>query len=316
MVRNFIFFSVIFLNVLFLYFLKHNEIKDEIKVVIEPGMRLYDISEILERREIIQNKFLFILWTKINMSDKSLKYGEYKFHGTYSVNAVLKKLKEGKSLNRKITIVEGSTKSDLLDFLKTLDPNSNLKLNEIPENIIANTYFYEFYENPRMILDRIILKSNEISESVWESRNEEIPLNNISEMFVLASIVEKETSKKKEKPIISGVFYNRIEKDMKLQSDPTVVYAITGGKSKMKRKLLRKDLKIKSDFNTYLNKGLPPEPICFPGIESLKSTVKPVKSNYLYFVANFSDGGHTFASTYKEHLQNIKNVKKLRKNNE
>ena len=106
MVRNFIFFSVIFLNVLFLYFLKHNEIKDEIKVVIEPGMRLYDISEILERREIIQNKFLFILWTKINMSDKSLKYGEYKFHGTYSVNAVLKKPKEGKSLNRKITIAK------------------------------------------------------------------------------------------------------------------------------------------------------------------------------------------------------------------
>ena len=118
MVRNFIFFSVIFLNVLFLYFFKHNEIKDEIKVVIEPGMRLYDISEI-RNVEIIQNKFLFILWTKINMSDKSLKYGEYKFHGTYSVNAVLKKLKEGKSLNRKITIVEGSTKeSDLLIFLK------------------------------------------------------------------------------------------------------------------------------------------------------------------------------------------------------
>ena len=188
-----------------------------------------------------------------------------------------------------------------------------MSMSDIPENIIANTYFYKFSDNPKIILEKIVKKSSQISDRIWASRNIEISIQNISEMFILASIIEKETSKKIEKPIISGVFYNRFKKNMKLQSDPTVVYAITNGKSKMDRKLLRRDLKIKSKYNTYVNKGLPPSPICFPGIDSLYATINPSNSDYLYFVSNFKDGGHIFSSTYKQHLQNIKKVQKLRK---
>ena len=121
-------------------------------------------------------------------------------------------------------------------------------------------------------------------------------------MFILASIVEKETSIKNEKPLISGVFYNRLNKNMRLQSDPTVIYAITEGKYKLKRNLTRKDLKFKSVHNTYVNKGLPPSIIGFPGKDSLLSATSK-KSDLLYFVAKNEGGEHYFSSNYKQHLK-------------
>ena len=313
MIRHFFLLLIIFINFLFLFFFKEKEILDGRTIIIEPGMKLGQISKILLDEDLIRNKNFFIIWAKLNLSEKKLKYGEYKFEGEYSINKILNKLKEGKSLDRKITIIEGTTKFDLLNNLNSLRDDFKLSISDIPENIIANTYFYNFSDNPKIILEKIVKKSSQISDRIWASRNIQISIQNISEMFVLASIIEKETSKKIEKPIISGVFYNRFKKNMKLQSDPTVVYAITNGKSKMDRKLLRRDLKIKSKYNTYVNKGLPPSPICFPGIDSLYATINPSNSDYLYFVSNFKDGGHIFSSTYKQHLQNIKKVQKLRK---
>ena len=313
MIRHFFLLLIIFINFLFLFFFKEKEILDGRTIIIEPGMKLGQISEVLLDEDIIRNKNFFIIWAKLNLSEKKLKYGEYKFEGAYSINKILNKLKEGKSLDRKITIIEGTTKFDLLNNLNSLRDDFKLSISDIPENIIANTYFYNFSDNPKIILEKIVKKSSQISDRIWASRNIQISIQSISEMFVLASIIEKETSKKIEKPIISGVFYNRFKKNMKLQSDPTVVYAITNGKSKMDRKLLRRDLKIKSKYNTYVNKGLPPSPICFPGIDSLYATINPSNSDYLYFVSNFKDGGHIFSSTYKQHLQNIKKVQKLRK---
>lgn len=277
-------------------------------------MQLNQISSILKENNLIKNKFIFESWIKINFLEKKLKYGEYLFINEVSIYSIQKKLVEGKSLNRKITIVEGWSKKDLLLYLNNLSIREKLRIENIPDNIVADTYFYKVSDNPMQILDIIISKSNDISSKIWEERDETIPLKNISEMFILASIVEKETSLKKERSIISGVFYNRIEKKMRLQSDPTVVYAITLGKRKMERNLSRKDLKIDSKYNTYVNKGLPPSPICFPGVESLQGTAKPYKSNYLYFVSNNLNGGHYFSSNYKEHLEFIKSKKS--KNNE
>ena len=132
-------------------------------------------------------------------------------------------------------------------------------------------------------------------------------------MFILASIVEKETAIKNEKPLISGVFYNRLKKNMRLQSDPTVIYSLTEGKYRLKRKLTRKDLKFKSPHNTYVNKGLPPSIIGFPGKDSLLSTTLPKKSDLFYFVAKNHGGEHYFSSNYKQHLKNIKASKDEKK---
>ena len=317
MIRTFFFLSIVALNLIFYFFFKENEISDVKKIIIEPGMKLDQISKNLYEAKIIKNKFIFKVWVKINLAEKKLKYGEYSFDKRVSIDSALKKLTKGKSLNRKITIVEGSSKNDLLNLLSQIDPKNTLELKDISNEIIADTYFYDFSDNSRKILDNIILISKNVSRRVWENRDKSIPLSSITEMFTLASIVEKETFLKRERSLISGVFYNRFKKNMKLQSDPTVVYAITKGKNKLSRKLLRKDLKFASEFNTYLHKGLPPEPICIPGLESLQGTAKPYKSDFLYFVSkNMRDEGHLFATNYKDHLKNIKKVRKTKKADE
>ena len=310
MIKNLILLLIIIPNFLFYLFFKEEKI-NEVKIIIKPGMQLNQIANILKEKKLIKNDFIFKTWVIINNSQKKLKYGEYYFNKKISLNIILEKLKEGKSFNRKITIVEGSTKNDLLKILNQLDYNNRIRLTDIPNSLVADTYFYKVSDNADVILNNIVKKSNEISKKIWKERDQKIPLNDVNELFILASIVEKETFIKEEKSIISGVFYNRFKKNMKLQSDPTVVYAITLGKKKMDRKLLRKDLKIKSKFNTYVYKGLPPEPICIPGIESLIATSKPFKSKYLYFVSkNKKNEGHLFSEKYKDHLENIKSVKK------
>ncbi len=317
MTRHVIFFLIIFVNLNFFLFFQKKEIIDEVRIIIEPGMQLNEISDILFKNGLLKDKFTFNLWVRINNLERNLKFGEYLFDKEVSPNLILRKLKEGKSLNRKITIVEGTSKVDLLNILNGLDSNITLNQEDIPNYIVANTYFYQVSENPKDILKNIQKESNDISRKIWEERDLSIPLKNINELFILASIIEKETFLDEEKPIISGVFYNRFKKNMKLQSDPTVVYAITLGKRKMGRKLLRKDLKFESKFNTYINKGLPPSPICIPGIESLIGASRPFKSNYLYFVSkNKKNEGHVFSVNYKDHLDSIRSIKKNLKNNE
>ena len=310
MIKNLVILLIIIPNLFFYFFFKEENI-DDVKIIIKPGMQLDQIAHLLKENRLIKNESIFKTWVIINNSQKKLKFGEYYFSKKISANILLEKLKKGKSLYRKITIIEGSTKSDLFKILNELDSNENVEFQDIPNSLVADTYFYKVSDNSEVILNNIIKKSNEISKKIWNERDKKIPLNDVNELFILASIVEKETFIKKEKSIISGVFYNRFKKNMKLQSDPTVVYAITLGKKKMNRKLLRKDLKIKSKFNTYINKGLPPEPICIPGVESLVATSKPFKSNFLYFVSkNKKNEGHIFSEKYKDHLENIKSVKK------
>ena len=310
MIKNLIFLFIVCLNFLFYLFFKEENI-NEVKIIIKPGMQLNQIANVLKQNGLIKNESLFKTWVIINNSQKELKFGEYYFNKKISLNIILEKLKKGKSLHRKLTIIEGSTKSDLLGILNELDSKTLISFDDIPNSLVAETYFYEVSDNAKVILNNVIKKSNEISKKIWNERNKQIPLKDINELFVLASIVEKETFIKEEKSIISGVFYNRFKKNMKLQSDPTVVYAITLGKKKMERKLLRKDLKIKSKFNTYVIKGLPPEPICIPGIDSIFAASRPSKSNFLYFVSkNKKNEGHLFSEKYKDHLENIKSVKK------
>ena len=314
MIKNLIFLFIIALNFLFYVFFKEENI-NEVKVIIKPGMQLNQIANLLKQNGLIKNESVFKIWVIINNAQKELKFGEYYFNKKISLNIILEKLKKGKSLYRKLTIIEGSTKSDLLKILYEFDSKTLITFDDIPNSLVAETYFYKVSDNAEVILNNIIKKSNEISTKIWNERNEQIPLNDVNDLFILASIVEKETFIKEEKSIIAGVFYNRFKKNMKLQSDPTVVYAITLGKKKMRRKLLKKDLKIKSKFNTYVNKGLPPEPICIPGIDSLIATSRPSKSNYLYFVSkNKKNEGHLFSEKYKDHLENIKSVRKKLKN--
>ena len=276
-------------------------------------MNLEEISEELFSKKIIQNPNLFKIWVKLSFSEKKIRFGEFIFEKSNSIYDVTEKLINGDVFYRKLTIIEGSYKYELLNILKEIDPQSSLEYGDVSDLIIADTYSYQVTDSAERILNDIKKLSKDVSHKIWSERDTSIPLKSINEMFILASIVEKETAIKNEKPLISGVFYNRLKKNMRLQSDPTVIYSITQGKYRFKRKLTRKDLKFKSLHNTYVNKGLPPSIIGFPGKDSLLSTSLPKKSNLLYFVAKNEGGEHYFSSNYKQHLKNIKASKDEKK---
>ena len=166
------------------------------------------------------------------------------------------------------------------------------------KNFSRNTQIKNMKNNMSLILDE-----------AWKNRDKNLPLKNKEELLILASIVEKETGISAERDRIAGVFINRINLGMKLQSDPTVIYAVTLGKYKLERPLSKRDLKIKSPYNTYFTYKLPPTPICNPGKKAIFATANPLETKDLYFVAN-GNGGHSFSRTLREH--NI-HVQKLRK---
>ena len=315
MIYKISFVLILFVNSIFELFIKENKINTSQDIIINKGMRLDQISTLLHDNEIINNKNLFKLWVKIHFSEKNIMFGEYRFENKLSIDSVFKKISKGETLLRKLTIIEGWSKFDLYSKVKSLYPETNLKLDEMPTFIVADTYLFNVMEGSEKLIENIKKKSADTADALWKKRLMDSPLSNINEMFTLSSIVEKETSINEERHKIAGVFYNRINKGMRLQSDPTVVYALTQGKSKLERKLLRKDLRFKSKFNTYMNRGLPPEPICYPGLDSLKAVIFPEKNNLFFFVADPKNNGHIFSKDYDQHLKNIKNIKNFKKQN-
>ncbi len=307
------FLSILFFNFFSLLIFEKHDNSQITNVIITPGMNLEKISKKLHSKKIINNQDIFKIWVKLNFLEKKLKFGEFVFEKSNSIHDVTEKLTNGDVAFRKLTIIEGSYKYELLNILKEIDPKSSLEYVDVTDLIVADTYSYQITDSAERILSNIIKISSDFYNQIWSERDPTIPLKSINEMFVLASIVEKETSIKDEKPVISGVFYNRLNKKMRLQSDPTVIYSITQGKHKLKRKLTRKDLRFKSEYNTYVNKGLPPSIIGFPGKDSLLSATLPKKSDLLYFVAKNKDGGHYFSTNYKQHLKNIKASKDEKK---
>ena len=277
-------------------------------------MGLSEVSDLLKKKNIIKSKLAFKVWIKVNFVETKIKFGEYQFEKEVSVNKIVRKLKNGDLFFRKFTIVEGTTKFDLLKKINKIYPDQKIDISELSDFFVAETYYYNVAESANELIKNISKSSSEIVKKLWSQRDEELPLKNMKEVFILSSIIEKETSLDYEKKEVAGVFYNRLKKGMRLQSDPTVIFSITKGKKKFNRKLLRKDLKFKSPFNTYLNKGLPPLPICFPGIKSIKATVNPDQNDYFYFVADPKINGHIFSKHYHQHLKNIKKIKEYKIN--
>ena len=287
-------------------FYKTYNISDNSKVIINPGWNINKISDLLAENAIIKNKNTFKLWIKLNYFEKKIKYGEYDFSGRTSIDLITKKLVKGETINRFITIKEGISNYDFISLLKS----KGKKVDEIkvPEFIIADTYVYKFHDSTEKILQDIQKKSSEIIKKEYNQYQKNMDYELLKSDYILASIIEKETGKKSEMNKIAGVFLNRLQIKMRLQSDPTVIFGITKGK-KFDRKLTRKDLKFESKYNTYRIKGLPPNAISIPSIDAIKAVLNPYRGKYLYFVAN-KQGGHFFSENYEEHLDKIKRLKK------
>jgi UPF0755 protein len=242
--------------------------------------------------------------SRIAFLRKKINNGEYIIKHNESILSVLLKLVKGESLIRKIVIPEGYTVKMIIETIKSTDSLTG-EIDEIPEegSLMPDTYFYKFNSSRKSIIDRMKKQQQKVMKRVLEKNKTQLTER---EIMTLASIIEKETSKDSERPIIASVFINRLNSGMRLQSDPTVIYAIENTEGKLVKIITKNDLKKKLPHNTYSIKGLPPTPICCPGEKSLMSVVEHKQTPYLYFVADGGGKYHRFSSTQQEHISNSK----------
>jgi len=280
-------------------------------LVVPRGTGLGSIAKILEGEGVLEERFSFVLGVRISGRAQGLKAGEYVFPAGVSGRQVMEILSLGRGVQHSMTFAEGLDVREIVALLSSEEKLVGEMENIPPEGaILPETYDFLRGESRGEILERAVAAQVTLLDELWQARDTDIKLDSSEEAVVLASIVEKETGVSAERARIAGVFYNRLARGMPLQSDPTVIYALTEGRRELGRALLRKDWVVESPYNTYKNKGLPPGPICNPGRAALEAVLHPEKHSYLYFVAD-GKGGHAFASTLSEHNRNIGNWRRV-----
>ncbi len=280
------------------------------KIVLVPrNTSLKEIAYILHDAKVIKAPMVFYGAAKLFNHFNRLKAGEYVFSPHTSPIQVINVLRLGRSVIHQITIPEGTTVYYAMELLRNQPILLGDIIGEIPEgSLMPDTYFFSYGDTRQGMINRMQEKMSAKLEALWLKRDQSIPLKNQHEAIILASIIEKETSLSKEKPRVSAVFLNRIKKDMKLQADPTIIYAISNKTGKLGRPLTKQDLKYDSPYNTYLYKGLPPTPIANPGIEAIKAALNPIKTSDLFFVVD-GTGGHAFSDNLAEHNDNVRSYR-------
>ena len=278
---------------------------DRTVVVIEPGSGLQRIARQLAEAGVLDRPEVFIAMLRYTGEYRDLKAGEYAFDPAISPEAVTGKLVDNDVLSHAVTIPEGLTVYEIFDLLRqNTDLTGDLPEDVAEGSLLPETYHFNRGESRADIVRRMQLSLQAVVAELWENRAAGLPFTTPEEALVLASIVEKETGVASERPHIAGVFVNRLNKGMRLQSDPTVVYALTGGQGPLGRELTRQDWKADNPYNTYQNTGLPPGPIANPGRDAIAAAMKPMQTKDLYFVAD-GTGGHAFAETLKQHNRNV-----------
>lgn len=277
------------------------------------GATIHSTANSLKRYGLV-NSAQFVVWTaKLLRIDGELKSGHYDVNSNTSVLSLLDDFSKAQVATRKITLIEGQT---IKEYYQLLSQNpaltSQLSFEKVLQKTSAqapydgkfwpDTYQINYADSVLSVLNRSHALLQEKLSKAWNDKAKDLLLKNADQALILASLIEKETANDAEKPKIAGVFMNRLKVGMRLQTDPTVAYALGDAYT---GKLNKKDLWFKSPYNTYRHKGLPPGAIGSVGLESLRAATHPLKSDYLYFVAK-KDGTHAFAKTYKQHLINIK----------
>lgn len=287
-------------------------LEEEVVVNINRGASSQKVADILAENGVIDDPLWFRVLLKYQKADGNLKAGEYLFTPHLSMFDVLEKLCQGDVLYHKFTIPEGYTVGQVMYQLMREDLLSG-EFEVLPQEgtILPETYTFQKGEQRKVIIDKAVAAMQDKLREIWENRDAGLPYKNAQEMLIMASIIEKETGVGDERAKVASVFVNRLQKGMLLQTDPTVIYALTEGKVELDRVLTRKDLQVDNPYNTYKYTGLPPTPICNPGSEALYAAAHPAQTDYLYFVAN-GTGGHNFAKTLKEHNDNVAYWKKIR----
>lgn len=276
----------------------------ETDVVIKPGVGLKGIAQELHDADVIENPLLFEVGVRLRRMTPSLKAGEYAIPSKASMLDIMDILISGRTIQHKITVAEGLT-SDMVMKLVVADPVLVGAAGATPPEgtLLPQTYLFTRDTTRAEIISRMQKAQRELIAKLWANRAADLPFKSPEEAVTLASIVEKETSIPEERRHIAAVFVSRLRLGMKLQSDPTIIYAISRGYP-LGRGIRQSELVKATPYNTYVVAGLPPTPICNPGADSLGAVFNPGTSNDLYFVAS-GDGGHVFSATIEEQLKNV-----------
>lgn len=295
------------------YFESSGPLEHETAVIVPQGASITRIAELLAEQDVILYPRAFTLILKFTKPKVTLQAGEYSFEPGISPKEAYEKLVSGETVVRQITIPEGLYTSQILDIIN----NTYGLTGDIPQGIregdlLPESYHYHYGDTKASIIERMRNAMRDTIEDLWQKKADNLPFSNINQAITLASIVEKETHIDAERSHVASVFINRLRKNMRLQSDPTVIYAITNGAYVLDRLLTTKDLQVPSEYNTYVVFGLPPAPIDNPGKASIAAVLNPMETHDYYFVAN-GNGGHLFAKNLKEHNANVRKWRKLEK---
>lgn len=268
------------------------------------GSALSNIATALVKNGQARNEWHVKLVARIEGFDRLLQAGEYKLLLSESLERSLVRMAKGDVFLRKLAIPEGYSSAEIDNLIRStpgLDLTGYTKPDE--GSVLPETYFYVRGEKASDLIVRMHAKMIEAIEDLWEHRYYDLPLKTPEEALILASIVEKETAIASERPLVAAVFINRLRKKMRLQSDPTTIYGITGGLP-LGRGLRKSELRAQTPYNTYKIKGLPSGPITNPGIDSIRAVLHPADVDYLYFVADGA-GGHAFSTNLRDHNKNV-----------
>ena len=310
--------SIIGVAAAFLYVLGNSivytpqKVAEPLIIQVKRGDSLTTIATMLRQNGLIDKEVYFVWYAKLKKLYPQIKAGEYSVEGDISLAQLADLLASGKVYLRKITFAEGLTAREIAEVLYTNDMLDGDF--EMPKegDFLPETYTFSRGESRQKIVEQGQAAMKNVLQQAWNERDADLPLKNKEELLILASIVEKETGVAAERPQVASVFVNRLKNGMLLQTDPTVIYAVTKGEKDLERALTYRDLAIDSPYNTYKYEGLPPTPICSPGKAAIMATAHPDKTPYLYFVAS-GNGGHNFARTLSEHNANVRKWRALNK---
>jgi UPF0755 protein len=282
-------------------------------VVLRQGAGLSEIASTLNRAGVVRSASLFSASAQLTGAARQLKAGEYEIASGASMRTILTKIRKGDIVHHAITIPEGTTSELAIEILMASPVLTGAA--PVPEEgtILPETYEVQRGEDRAVVLKRMTDARDALLGQLWAQRKEGLPYQTPQEAVILASIVEKETSKGEERPHVASVYLNRLHAGLRLTADPTVIYGLTRGRP-LGRGIRQSELDTVTPYNTYAKEGLPAGPICNPGRAALAAALDPADSNDLFFVADGS-GGHVFAATAEQHAANVAKWRKVEKTN-
>lgn len=290
---------------------------EEATVVIASGSGLSGITNRLAGKGVIGDsvfdEWVFNLGIRFYKNATDLKAGEYAFAPGVSMHEIMTDLVQGNAVTHSVTIPEGWTTAQILERVRE-HPILVGEITDVPAegDLLPQTYTFARGTTRQEVLGQMKEAQERLLAEIWERRTDDLPVSSPEELVVLASIVEKETALADERPRVAGVFVNRLNKNMRLQSDPTILYGLYGGEAWLKDRsaIKQSEINAQNEYNTYQIDGLPPGPIGNPGRAAMEAVANPSRTQDLFFVAD-GTGGHVFAETYEQHQENVRKWRQI-----